>query len=143
MTLFEKILIATDGSERNQSAVEKGLEIARACGSTVYAVYVIEEKMLTSAPSEVSTAGVYAKLEEEGESAVKRVQSIAKGANVEPVVLSGRTAHEITRFAQEKKVDLIVIGTLGKSGIGRLILGSVAEMVIRTSDCPVMVVRSK
>jgi len=142
MTLFEKILIATDGSEKNQSAVEKGLEIAHECDSTVYAVYVIEEKMLTSAPSEVSTAGVYKKLEEEGESAVKRVQSSATGVNVEPVILSGRTAHEITRFAHEKKVDLIVIGTLGKSGIGRLILGSVAELVIRTADCPVMVVRS-
>ena len=58
------------------------------------------------------------------------------------VELSGRPAAEIVRFAREFSCDAIVVGTHGRSGVGRLALGSVAEEVLRTTPCPVVVVRS-
>ena len=142
MKLFEKILIATDGSEKNQPVVRKGLEIARECGSTLYAIYVIDETPFTSAQAEVSTADVYTRLKDEGERAIEQVKGIADGVKVETRILSGRPAHVITEFALKNKVDLIVVGSQGKSGLERLLLGSIAESIIRMADCMVLVVKS-
>jgi len=141
--LFEKILIATDGSEKNQPAVRKGLEIARECGSIVYAIYVVDETLFSSAQMEVWMDEVYTKLKDEGEKAVEQVKRIAVGVKVEPLVLSGRPAQVITEFAAKNEVDLIVVGSQGKSGLERLLLGSVAESIIRMADCMVLVVKSK
>jgi nucleotide-binding universal stress UspA family protein len=141
MKLFERILIATDGSERNQPAVMKGLEIARACGSDLYAIYVIDETPFTSAQTEVLTADVYRQLKDEGERAVLQVKRMADGVKVDALVLSGRPAHVITEFAVKNRVDLIIVGSQGKSGLARLLLGSVAESIIRMADCMVLVVK--
>jgi nucleotide-binding universal stress UspA family protein len=139
--LFEKVLIATDGSEKNQPAVMKGLEIARVCGSDLYAIYVIDETPFTTAQTEVLTADVYMQLKDEGEKAILQVKRMADGLKVETLVLSGRPAHVITEFAAENKVDLIVVGSQGKSGLERLLLGSVAENIIRMAGCMVLVVK--
>ena len=140
--LFGKILIATDGSEKNGPAVRKGLEIARAFGSTVCAVYVIDETPLASAQAEVLTADVYRELREEGEKAIGQVQRIAGGVKLETRILSGKPAQVITGFARANGVDLIVVGSQGKSGLERLLLGSIAENVIRMADRMVLVVKS-
>ena len=140
--LFEKILIATDGSAKNQPAVEKSLELAREFGSILYVVYVIDETLFTSAQMEVWMDEVYMKLKDEGEKAVEQVKQIADGVKAEPLVLYGRPSQVITEFAAKNKVDLIVVGSQGKSGLERLLLGSVAESIIRMADCMVLVVKS-
>jgi nucleotide-binding universal stress UspA family protein len=141
--MFEKILIATDGSAKNQPAVKKGLELAREFGSMVYAVYVIDETTFTSAEAGALTGELYMSLKEEGEKAVEDVKQIANGQKAETLVLSGRPANVITEFAVKNKVDLIVVGSQGKTGLERLILGSVAESIIRMADGMVLVVKSK
>lgn len=142
--LFKKILIATDGSRRTQSAVQTGLELARAQGSKVYAVYVVDTVTFTSVPMDVTWENMYQLLKEEGEAAVGRVKEAAgPGADVETHVLEGNPALEITKFAKDNDVNLIVVGTLGKSGIDRILLGSVAEKVVRIAPCPVLVIKSE
>jgi nucleotide-binding universal stress UspA family protein len=140
--LFERILVATDGSEKNQPAVKKGLEIARECRSTIYAIYVIDETPFTSAQAEVSTADLYNQLQDEGKRAVEQVKLIADGVKVETRILSGKPAQVITEFASRNQVDLIVVGSQGKSGLERFLLGSIAESIIRMADCMVLVVKS-
>ena len=140
--LFKKILIATDGSKRTQNAVETGIEIARQHNSKVYAVYVVDTVTFTSIPMDVTWENMYQLLKDEGEEAVNRVKEAAKGLDVETHVLEGNPAVEITKFAKDNGVDLIVVGTLGKSGIDRLLLGSVAEKVVRIAPCPVLVIKS-
>lgn len=140
--LFKKILIATDGSKRTQDAVEMGLKLAREHGSKVYAVYVVDTVTFASIPMDVTWESMYQLLKDEGEDAVKAVKDAAPDVDVETHVLEGNPAVEITRFAGEKGVDLIVMGTLGKSGIDRLLLGSTAEKVIRIANCPVLVIKS-
>ncbi|MGB9246841.1 MAG: universal stress protein [Methanoregula sp.] len=141
--IFEKILITTDGSVKNQPVVKKGLELARELGSTTYVVYVIDETPFTSSQVEVLTDEVYLKLKDEGEKAIEQVKKIADGVKLETFILSGRPAHAITKFAVKNKVDLIVVGSQGKSGLERLLFGSVAESIIRTAECMVLVVKSK
>jgi nucleotide-binding universal stress UspA family protein len=142
--LFKKILIATDGSKRTQNAVQTGLEIARVHKSKVYAVYVVDTVTFTSVPMDVTWENMYQLLKEEGEEAVGRVKAEASpGVEVETHVLEGNPALEITKFAKDNDCDLIVVGTLGKSGIDRILLGSVAEKVVRIAPCPVLVIRSQ
>ncbi|MCD1294929.1 universal stress protein [Methanocella sp. CWC-04] len=142
--IFNKILIATDGSKRTQKAVEKGLAIARIHKSKVYAVYVVDTVTFTSIPMDVTWENMYQLLKEEGEEAVRLVKEMAGvDIDIESHVLEGNPALEICKFSRDNDVDLIVLGTLGKSGIDRLLLGSVAEKVVRIAPCPVMVIKSE
>lgn len=141
--LFKKILIATDGSKRTQDAVEMGLKIAKDQGSKVYAIYVVDTVTFTSIPMDVTWENMYQLLKDEGEEAVKIIKDKAAGTDVETHVLEGNPAVEITKYAADNGVDLIVMGTLGKSGIDRILLGSTAEKVIRIAHCPVLVIKSE
>jgi nucleotide-binding universal stress UspA family protein len=64
-----------------------------------------------------------------------------KGINVEPVLLEGNPSDELIRYAEEEKMDIVIMGTLGKTGLDRMLLGSVAGNLVRHSKVPVMVVR--
>jgi len=140
--LFDKILIATDGSKYTQSAIRKGIEIARAYHSKVYALYVIDTRALITANGMPAPQNIFAILEDEGRYAVRQVKDAAGGVDVETHVLAGHPSSVIVRFAEEHDVSLIVTGTLGKSGIEQLLLGSVADSVLRHAPCPVLVVKS-
>ncbi len=141
MKLFGRILIATDGSEKNKAAVKKGLEIARACGSALVVIYVIDETLFTSAQAELVPESLYSQLKGEGEKAVAQVKQMAGELPLETVVLSGKPAQVITDFAVKNTIDLIVIGSRSKSGFERFFMGSVAESVIHTADCMVLLVK--
>lgn len=144
---YRNIVIATDGSENTQKAISYGIEIAKLSGATVHALYVVDTSSFSSIP--MSTEGgweaMYEILKTEGEKAVSDVknQGEASGIEVKTVVLEGHPINEIVEFAEKNKADLIVMGTLGKTGLDRFLLGSVAEKVVRNSKVPVMVVRSK
>jgi nucleotide-binding universal stress UspA family protein len=140
--LFGKILIATDGSKYSRGAAVKGLEIARFHGSKVYALYVIDLRALTTVNGMPAPGNIYTILEGEGKRAVGQVKEMAGDQPVETFVLAGHPAHTIVQFAQDNGIDLIVAGTLGKSGVEKLLLGSVAGHVIRHAPCPVLVVKS-
>lgn len=139
--IFKKIVIATDGSKLTQKAIDMGIKIAREVHSKVYAIYVVDTVTYTNIYKDVTwEPGAF--LKEEGERAVMAVKDNAVGTDVETFILEGNPALEITRFAADNDCDLIVVGTLGKSGIEHILLGSVAEKVMRIASCPVLVVKS-
>jgi nucleotide-binding universal stress UspA family protein len=143
---YRNIVIATDGSENTQKAISYGIEIAKLSGAIVHALYVVDTSSFSSIP--MSTEGgweaMYEILKTEGDKAVSAVKSQGEAAGVEvrEVVLEGHPVNEIIEFAENNEIDLIVLGTLGKTGLDRFLLGSVAEKVVRSSQVPVMVVRS-
>jgi nucleotide-binding universal stress UspA family protein len=139
--LFTKILIATDGSDRNRAAVSEALRIGKVCGALVYAAYVADSRALESAAAGTVAGDAWAMVQSEAAAALAHVKSQGEGVSVETVVLEGKPATEIVKFAKEQKIDLIVIGTQGKQGIERFLLGSVAESVIRSAPCRVLVVK--
>jgi nucleotide-binding universal stress UspA family protein len=139
--IYQKIVIATDGSEKNLSAVIEGLMIARVSGAKLQIIYVIDTKPLTTGVIEESYAGMYDSLREEGEQALEQAKELAGDLDAETFLLTGKPANEIARFVKEQGADLLVVGTQGKTGLGKLILGSVAETIVRTSPCSVLVVR--
>src|SRR5690606_25537935 len=145
--IYRKIMVATDGSENVRKAVETAIEIAKISGAKLYAVYVINYGGPSiTYPGNVGWERValdYFKTE--GREATTYVENLAKveNVNVESVLLEGNPANEIVDFAEENDIDLIVTGTLGRTGIQRFLLGSVAENVVRHSKKAVLVVRGE
>ncbi|WP_406660044.1 universal stress protein [Methanolobus sp. ZRKC3] len=141
--LYKKIFIATDGSEQNKEAVKHGLELAKISGAKLYAGYVVDTAAFASIPMDAGWEMMYELLEQEANDSTGLVGKMAEeeGIENETIVLEGHPSHEIIEFAENNDIDLIVMGTLGKSGLDRFLLGSVAEKVLRNSKVPVLVVR--
>lgn len=144
---FSKIMIATDGSELAKRAVDAAIEITKISEAKLYAVYVIAPGGLSigypkDAEWEKTTLEYF---RTEGEEATAYVENAGKAASVkvESVLLEGSPANEIVDFAEKNGIDIIVMGTLGRTGIDRFLLGSVAENVVRHSKKPVLVVRAE
>ncbi len=143
MEEYKRILIPTDGSEYTMEAVKKGLSLAKLIGAEVTALYVIDESAFAAIPPDALITDIYNLLRKEGEEAVNRVKKMGEemGVPVKTKIVEGVPAQAIVEEAEDH--DLIVMGTLGRTGLGRLLLGSVAERVVRHAPCPVMVVRIK
>jgi nucleotide-binding universal stress UspA family protein len=143
--LFQKIVLATDGSEYSANVVKYAIELAKISEAKIYAIYVVDTGVFTSIPMDVAWTNMYELLKQEGNVATNQVESEAMAANieVESVTVEGHPAEEIIKLAEDKSADIIVMGTLGKSGLDRFLLGSVAEKVSRTSKIPVMIVRGE
>jgi nucleotide-binding universal stress UspA family protein len=142
-TMYDRILVPTDGSEGVERAVDHATELAAAHGASLHAVYVVNTASYGTLPMETSWEGVADMLRDEGEAAVERVKAIAdeRGVPVEVALVDGTPSKEIVRYAESNDCDLVVMGTHGRGGIDRLLLGSVAERVVRSSDVPVLTVR--
>ncbi|MEF8774762.1 MAG: universal stress protein [Halobacteriales archaeon] len=141
--MYDRILVPTDGSPEVERAIGHAVDLAASHGATLEAVYVVNTASYTTMPMETGWEGVDEMLYEEGETALDRVRELAAGSDVdvETHLLDGSPAREIVGFGEETGCDLIVMGTHGRGGIDRLLLGSVAERVVRSSEVPVLTVR--
>jgi nucleotide-binding universal stress UspA family protein len=144
--MFEKIMIATDGSDPSYQAAKHGVEMARIYGSEVTAIYVVDVKRLVQLPGYAGIPGMKDKLlavmVDEGKDATDEVEQMAVAAGVpcSKIVLRGHPSDELLRYSQVAKMDLLVMGSVGKSGLNRFLLGSVAEKVVQHSKVPVLMV---
>jgi len=143
MTLFSKILIPTDGSEYTKAAIDKGLRLAKLLDARVTALYVVDQTSFVNFPMDSTIVNVYALLEKEGKEALEYVREEGEklGVEVETVMEEGSPVKKIVELSRGH--DLIVMGTLGRTGVSKLLLGSVAERVLRHAACPVLVVRAQ
>ncbi len=143
--LYNKILIATDGSEYTKNSIDYGIELAKNTQAKLDVLYVIDTAAFASIPMDAAWESMYELLKQEGDEATRYVAEIAEaeGLTVERLTVEGHPAEEIIKYAEKNSISVIVMGTLGKSGLDRFLLGSVAEKVVRASKIPVLVVRGK
>lgn len=145
--LFKKILMATDGSSCSRKAVDYAVRIAKLAGASLIALYVVDVKTGCGLEQCITVttpkAAALMKLCQRGERAVNYVGDVAskEGVSVDKRVVEGHPAEEILKLAREESVDLVVMGTLGLSGIQKYLLGSTADKVVRHSRVPVLTVR--
>jgi len=141
---IKRILIATDGSEPSKVAVAQGLHMAKLLGAKVTALFVVDQIPLQNVPADSTVIfSVHALLESEGKKAVSEVKEVGDGMGVEvtPLVVEGSPAKKVVEMAAD--FVLVVMGTLGRSGLSKLLIGSVAERVARYAPCSVLIVRAK
>jgi nucleotide-binding universal stress UspA family protein len=141
--MYDAILLPTDGSAPSDAAREHAVSIAAAYDATLHAIYVIDDQALRAARIDSDT--IVAGFEAEGESLVGDVARAASEADVacETAVLHGHPHEVIVDYAAEHGVDLVVMGTHGRHGVQRLLLGSVTQRVVRRSPVPVLTVRGE
>ncbi|HHT74634.1 MAG TPA: universal stress protein [Methanomassiliicoccaceae archaeon] len=142
MNQFKKILIPTDGSEYTKKAIAQGLEIAKLMNAEVTALYVVDQTSFVNFPMDSTVVSIYSLLEKEGQDAVDYVveEGAKIGVKVTAMLQEGSPVKKIVDVAKDH--DLVVMGTIGRTGISKILLGSVAERVVRFAPCPVLVVRS-
>lgn len=146
MTLsIRKILVPTDFSEFSLNAARYAVEMAEKFGAEVTLLYVLQDAVaLFPEPGVAFPApGNYLQeLEESSKKSLERVRdSFPKELTINTELRNGPPFVEILRCAREGDYDMIVIGTHGRSGLAHVLLGSVAEKVVRKAGCPVLTVR--
>ncbi|GGM56697.1 nucleotide-binding universal stress UspA family protein [Halarchaeum rubridurum] len=140
--MYDRILVPTDGSPESEDAIDEAMELAELTGATVVALYVVDTRDYSSLP-ESKWSTLQDELYAEGEEAVAAVaeRGDEAGVAVEEVVAEGSPHEVILDTATEEECDAVVMGTHGRSGVERFLLGSVTERVVRHAEIPVMVVR--
>ncbi len=146
MCAFQKILVPTDFSEVSAAALRCASVMAGSFGSALTVLHVAEDLMAeanTAGAGAPWSEGVQTQTEEDARARLARVVADAglDGLNVCTELLVGSPIPEILGYAEKGDFDLIVMGTHGRRAIARVLLGSVAECVVRLSPCPVLTVR--
>ncbi|MEF8774104.1 MAG: universal stress protein [Halobacteriales archaeon] len=135
---FDAVLAPTDGSDAALAAVEHAAEFALATGATLHVVHVIDS---TAATAGTGAAAVLDALEEAGQAAlddaVDRAEAVGVG-DVETSLLRGSPHRAVLDYAGDHGADAVVMGTHGRTGIQRYLLGSVTERVVRHAEVPVV-----
>jgi nucleotide-binding universal stress UspA family protein len=147
MIALKNVLVATDFSEPSRTALEYGRAFARTFGATLHVVHVVEnffaQGMLTDA-APVDYGRLVQDLEARGRRQLDDTvaEDDRRELNAQAVLLTSVAAAQgIVSYAQEAHIDLVVMGTHGRSGWSHLLMGSVAERVVRSAPCPVLTVR--
>lgn len=137
--MIDSLVIATDGSESVQRAVGVALDLADRFDAAVHVLTVVDTPEIDGAPTELRD-DLRTALEKRATDALAGVREQAT-RNVTTAVREGRPEIEIATYVREQDVDVVAVGTRGRHGEHRFMLGSVAEAVVRTCPVPVLTVR--
>jgi nucleotide-binding universal stress UspA family protein len=144
---IRKILVAEDFSDSSRHALEHAEMIAAKFGAAIDLVHVVQDTSAVSSPAGlVVTPGLLGREEAMEVEARAQLENEAdelrsRGLTVKPMVLTGDPLDCVIQAAKKGKADLLVVGTHGRTGIAHLLMGSVAESILRHAPCPVLCVR--
>jgi nucleotide-binding universal stress UspA family protein len=143
MIALKSVLVPTDFSETSQVAVNYGVALARVFNAKLHLLHVIHEGFGSEMAAPTLSLGL---LDDVQNNARERLGTILteqeqKALQSDSVLRKGAPDVEILRYAKEREIDLIVMGTHGHSGIAHMLMGGVAEKVVRKAPCPVLTVR--
>lgn len=137
--MFDTVVIATDGSESVQRAVDVALDLSRHFDAAVHALYVVDASEVDSSPEQLREE-LRDALEQQGADALADVAARAD-RDVVTAVREGRPASEISTYARRHDADVVALGTRGRHGEDQFLIGSVTERVVRSCPVPILTVR--
>lgn len=145
MIKVKNILLPTDFSKTSLAAAEYAVNLAMQYGAKIHLLHVLEKTppILTIRTLDLSREKIIESIESDAKAQLEKItEKIKKHGNVEiiPAIRKGLDYEEIINYSKEKKIDIIVIATHGRTGLLHTLLGSVAEKVIRYSKTPVLVI---
>lgn len=142
--MYKKILIPTDGSEQSNRAAEHAMWIANHSGAEILVLNVFETSSLNPVRSRELRKEMKEMWKTEADETLSGVLKILNSnetnLNVYSQVKEGRPAETILKTIEDENVDFVVMGSSGKHGLDRLLMGSVAEKVVRSANTPVMMI---
>jgi nucleotide-binding universal stress UspA family protein len=146
---LRRVLFPTDFSSNSQSALEVACALAGQFQAELHILHVLQDVVFQGVPDPTGVYGLPANYDDRVRESAERALTELPGpsrtdaARVVRALRKGSPFTEIVQYARETGIDLIVMGTHGRSGISHMLLGSVAEKVVRAAECPVMTVRPK
>lgn len=137
--MYDKILVPTDGSEGSKKALEHAVNIAEKFDSQIHVLYIVDVR---SASTQEVMLGMMEELREIGEESTEEFAEAVREKGLEAVteVTEGVPHRGINSYVDENDIDMVVMGTRGRTGLDRVLVGSTTEKVVRTSEVPVMTV---
>lgn len=142
--MFDRVLIPTDGSDPARAAVEMAIGLADVHGATLHVLFIVDQPTSVSGVGEgfAGLDNLLDALEEKGNETTDTIATQARERDIETTtaVRRGNPHDDILTYANDKDIDVIVMGTHGRTGVKRALLGSVTEDVVRHSDIPVLTV---
>lgn len=139
--MYKKILVPTDGSDFAKKAQKHALFLSKVSGAEIVAVSVTENNFVNGLPLDDEIYQLNQILKERSEENLKEFDELNEDdLKITHVIREGSPARVILEVAQEEDIDLIVMGSSGKSGFDRFIMGSVADKVVNSAKCAVLVV---
>lgn len=145
MITIQNILVPSDFSECSDAAIRYGIELARKFDATLHLLHVVQDPMTMPWAAEGLAVPMLEVLGPWQKEAEARLTALVPAADRGRVRVSSTVASpypEILRFAEHENIDLIVMGTHGRGVVSHLLLGSIAEKVVRRAPCPVLTVRA-
>ena len=150
MMIYKKIMLAVDGSDTSNAAVNEVIKFTKGQDVLLRIIYVVDETLIYYGGAAFDYLSYTVVCREEGQKILDAAKKTVKSQStikvetslIELKPLQGRIAEVIVEEAKEWSADLLVIGTHGRRGLSRLFLGSVAENIIRIAPMPVLLVRS-
>ncbi len=143
--MYKKILVPTDGSDFAKKAEHVALEMAKLMDSEIIAVSIIENSFVNGLPLDDEVYELNTILKEDSENNIKEFEHMDDeedfNVKITSIIKEGSPAKEILKVAEEENVDLIVIGSSGKSRFDKFLMGSVADKVSKHAHCSVLVAR--
>jgi len=147
MPQYQRILVPIDFSDHSKIALEHASEVCRALGAELHLLHVNEPWPPASSVTSEAYPMFHEFVVEENARASKALADLAVpdvgGRRIQRATRAGHVEHEILKYIDDAAIDLVVIGTHGRTGISHWIMGSVAERVVRFASCPVLVVRNR
>lgn len=148
MKIPHRILVGTDFSDFSKEALDYAILLAKHFGADLYLVHAFEEPVYIPGVTSLAGPGTVEWVHAFREAERKRLETLAaearrQGIEVRPILKEGAPFREIPKAAEELKADLIVLGTHGRTGLDRLMMGSVAERVAHRAPCNVFLVKPK
>lgn len=143
--LYNKILLTTDGSEYSLNALEHALSIASANDAEIVVLNVIEDNFVIDLPNAEIIRDVKEILNEKSQKALKQVEELKEDLGYDVklrfISVEGSPSNIILKTIEEEDINLVVIGSSGKTGFDKFIMGSVANKVVNSAKCSVLVIR--
>ncbi|MDO5845953.1 MAG: universal stress protein [Methanocorpusculum sp.] len=142
--MFSKILVSVDGSDISIRAFQHALDLAKQNKSELHIIYVIESGLISPGPVDSTWELIYQRFEKEGRELMEKLTAEAKAKNIPttPHVESGHAGDTIIKTAEAAGCDLIILGSLGKTKLDRLLLGSVSSYVVNYAKTNIMIIRN-
>lgn len=140
---LKRILIPTDGSDPSMRAAEFAIKIAKHFNSEIVAIYVIDRVILEEVSKVHERHGLEEEIRKNAERCLNYIVKLAerKGLKARSILVEGQPHDQIVRYAESLKANMIIIGSKGRRGMNRILIGSVAERVIEYAPCPVLVIK--
>ncbi|PCE30576.1 universal stress protein [Burkholderia ubonensis] len=147
--MYTNIMVAVDGSTSSKHALDEALKIAKLSGARLFAVYVVDKSILFTYAGRIDPDALIEEARRDGVAVLRDAERVIAQAAVngetelvETESIGEDIAERLQRYVDEHHVDLAVVGTHGRRGFRRMVVGSVAERFLRGSKCPVLLMRS-